>query len=991
MQDKSFILDFFEKAALYEKLTTMSYEKKTSSKKYPFDYISLENITLKEHSVDITINKQMELFLLNDTGTKKGISPCSYINNKNLSKGEIHDLKEFVEQELFESGLKEGSQDWEKKKLELEIKNELKIDRNKLVFAPIYIKVNFIEEDVTVFVPFAFFFIDKKEEIKHHAYTKENPYILSVDSSETELVYNDFVISMFLNESFKDIQSSLFYISNADTLTTTEELFERIYSNIKGHLKTTSNEIFDITIPDLKTDPIGLFFNVEDNLETLETFSNLKKSESELLEKYLLDETTENHSYSLTDDIYYGSFTRDFSLGEGQAIVLGKNQKDEVLTSVIGAPGTGKTTLFLSIVANNVTKRAMSLIYNKKDYNNLMLITSTSNKAVENVYKELKENFSSGFCYIGGNYENRKASAAELYQIIHNLKELEYREGSLEEAENEIKRIVSYFRESKEKYLSTRKVMKDKFGITSLEHLKGFKLESLDMKTYKEDMEWIESANEIKDSLNRLINQNYSLEFYIDYLKSADYLKIMKSAEKIVDINIVFEVLGFAKIIAKQTKLEVKSFETKDPTVLIHIAEYLKSLKNYSKEVSKALSFIKDYEEKKELSKIDMKLVKKVLEYKSFGDYFRKELYKENYQLFLVSKRYLELIALQKKYSLIDSLEFLASGDMYSVKNPKEFLENITLLYPVVTSTLAGFKYMFRNLNTDIIYETVLSDESGMIKVQDLLHPFNKAKRAIVVGDPKQLQPIVTMHDLFAKYLKEKTKNKEIFYTYSPTEVSGFHRAAATKEGGYKQTGKGIVLDEHRRCQKQIADLFIKVAEYQGLKVKTPQKAFIEPFESNLLFFNVINREKKDRHINEREVEAIEKVISMLDNHGLDIKSDVCIITPYYKQEERLIEKIGSKIGHSKENRKIGTVHKFQGVEFKVVIFSTVVSSEDDSLKFINKDPSMVNVAISRAKDLFIVVGDKDKITGTEQGNYIGRMADLMKNYVMSIDDIFFH
>jgi len=59
------ILDFYEKASLYEKLTKLSYEKKISSKRYFFDFISMEDIEIKNGKIEIEIDKQLELFQLN--------------------------------------------------------------------------------------------------------------------------------------------------------------------------------------------------------------------------------------------------------------------------------------------------------------------------------------------------------------------------------------------------------------------------------------------------------------------------------------------------------------------------------------------------------------------------------------------------------------------------------------------------------------------------------------------------------------------------------------------------------------------------------------------------------------------------------------------------------------------------------------------------------------------------------------------------------------
>lgn len=61
----------------------------------------------------------------------------------------------------------------------------------------------------------------------------------------------------------------------------------------------------------------------------------------------------------------------------------------------------------------------------------------------------------------------------------------------------------------------------------------------------------------------------------------------------------------------------------------------------------------------------------------------------------------------------------------------------------------------------------------------------------------------------------------------------------------------------------------------------------------------------------------------------------------------------------------VGTVHTFQGTERKVILFFSVYGNEDGCY-FINKAPHLMNVAVSRAKDAFLVFGDRGCLVGGE-------------------------
>jgi len=57
---------------------------------------------------------------------------------------------------------------------------------------------------------------------------------------------------------------------------------------------------------------------------------------------------------------------------------------------------------------------------------------------------------------------------------------------------------------------------------------------------------------------------------------------------------------------------------------------------------------------------------------------------------------------------------------------------------------------------------------------------------------------------------------------------------------------------------------------------------------------------------------------------------------------------------------KTGTVHALQGGERAIILFSSVYSKTDVESYFFDRGPNMLNVAVSRAKDSFIVFGDMD-------------------------------
>lgn len=874
-------------------------------------------------------------------------------------------------------------------------------DQNKLYMAIAFIKVYFEENDSNVYLPLLLVDItNKKEEIFKLA-RKTGRAELYIDFNE-EIIVNEEVVKHFYNISYEENDKTYMeYIATTlgDFL---PEDFSGNITDIVAYVKKFFSEkekgLYPITYPEIKStlSSTFMFFSSKNNFKQRREFEEMTEEKNTLVNEYLSFTQEKNSSVKITNKPFYGTLTRDYPLGHGQAIVLQENQKGKKIIPVVGAPGTGKTTLFLSLIANNVTKRAMANIFEEKDYSNLMLVTSTSNKAVENVYKSLKKGWKHGFCYIGGNSINKNGSATEVTQFMEILSTEEYSEEKLTKYESSIKRMVSYI-ENQEKY----------YGLIHGDLIKKHKFYSYDslVKKVATLNEEVSELNEdtillIGKTLNKLsvLKIGFKLPEVIEFTnKHLSEFEEIKS--KIENLGLLSRAIGAEKKVLAGLNFDIK---TKD--MLDLVVKNLTAVKENQKNWLKALELEQKAIDCSELSELieffaqRKKVFDHMLKATSFGEYFRTNLFSLNYKLYIQSYNYLYQKMLREKFSVMRALGYLADTENQfkylidnfgtTAKDLKEFLRLISLAYPVVTSTLAAVTNMFPGVFPDRVrtYETILADEAGMIAVNDLLPALRRGERAIIVGDPKQLSPIVSLQDIFLDSLK-KGVEEDFWNKYSPTSVSAFHRAAGTIEGGFKATGRGIMLDEHRRCSPQIANLFIKVAEYEGLKVCTPVptgRAFKKIGEQGLIFLDIKNSDTAGfRKINRSEISVISSVLKKLSNAGYDLTKDVGIITPYREQEQELIREFGALLQHGigdNAEAKIGTVHKFQGVEYKVVIFSSVVSRASDNLAFINQDCSLVNVAVSRAKETFIAVGDYTKLTESKKSNFVGNMTSYIKD-----------
>jgi superfamily I DNA and/or RNA helicase len=114
-------------------------------------------------------------------------------------------------------------------------------------------------------------------------------------------------------------------------------------------------------------------------------------------------------------------------------------------------------------------------------------------------------------------------------------------------------------------------------------------------------------------------------------------------------------------------------------------------------------------------------------------------------------------------------------------------------------------------------------------------------------------------------------------------------------------------------------------------------------------------------------LEVIAQLLEILGREGV---SDVGVVTPYRVQTRSLWGVVRGRLGRTAPtDLEISTIHRFQGREKSVVVLDTVDAPPGPSW-FLNERrnpdfPRLLNVALSRSKDMLIVVGTSAGLTRT--------------------------
>lgn len=259
-------------------------------------------------------------------------------------------------------------------------------------------------------------------------------------------------------------------------------------------------------------------------------------------------------------------------------------------------------------------------------------------------------------------------------------------------------------------------------------------------------------------------------------------------------------------------------------------------------------------------------------------------------------------------------------------------------------------------------FDLVIMDEAGQCNIATSLIPIVRGTNLLLVGDTNQLQPVTVIEQNINDDLKTKYGVNE--------EYDYVHNSILSTMLKKDNNSKNILLRYHYRCGKKIANFVNQRFYEQQLKLLNDQSG-------DLVYYNVKNTYNPQfRNSFKEEAAQIAKIIK--DNHY----KDVGIITPFVNQAA-LINDYLLKMGIN--DIRAGTIHTLQGSEKSVIIMSPALSlrTGKKTMDWIKNNHELINVGVTRAKDKFIFVGDKeaiDKLSG-EETNDIKVLSDyIFKN-----------
>jgi very-short-patch-repair endonuclease len=293
------------------------------------------------------------------------------------------------------------------------------------------------------------------------------------------------------------------------------------------------------------------------------------------------------------------------------------------------------------------------------------------------------------------------------------------------------------------------------------------------------------------------------------------------------------------------------------------------------------------------------------------------------------------------------------------------------------------------------IFDYVIFDEASQVDLPSAAPALYRAKRAIVVGDPMQLTHIAGITRDIDKGLAKVhglTEKKDIY----PSKIR-YCDISLYKSAEHSLNHKPILLTNHYRSEDQIIALCNQLFYGKGLRIMTTLDYSRYPgsLPMGVHWINCegeVFKHPAGSRINHDEVLLVNKIFQDVLRKISGTTLSIGVVTPYSKQEDTITKQIIESTPNYPEFKdehkvEVLTAHKFQGSEKDIMIFSLVLASRGNgnSDQWYNIYPQILNVALSRAKYLLYIVGDKSFCQ--EHSCYKGEDC-ILKRLVKTYDEI---
>ncbi len=303
-------------------------------------------------------------------------------------------------------------------------------------------------------------------------------------------------------------------------------------------------------------------------------------------------------------------------------------------------------------------------------------------------------------------------------------------------------------------------------------------------------------------------------------------------------------------------------------------------------------------------------------------------------------------------------------------------INTLFLIVPVISTTFASVSTFLKYVDKKGL-GTLIIDEAGQATPYSALGALWRTCKAIVVGDPLQVEPVVTVpKELSKKFAKEF----KIEASYRAKEVSVQILADSINPyGGYREysDGKmwlGCPLVVHRRCLDPMFSISNEIAYNNRMfKKSTGPEADVLLLLKRSIWIDIKGKENgnKDHFVQAQGDKTVEMVLSAFKLQ--DGFPNLYIISPFKTVANNIKSLLKKSLNkHYPDynrndidewvDKSCGTIHTFQGKEANevIIVLGCDEKSGEGAAQWAGKKPNILNVAMTRAKYRVAIIGDSD-------------------------------
>lgn len=327
----------------------------------------------------------------------------------------------------------------------------------------------------------------------------------------------------------------------------------------------------------------------------------------------------------------------------------------------------------------------------------------------------------------------------------------------------------------------------------------------------------------------------------------------------------------------------------------------------------------------------------------------------------------IENAANQFYQSLLAAMDVMQGDVPYRLEANKKAAawQALFLLIPLVSTTFASVPRMFAGLGQESL-GWLFIDEAGQATPQLAAGAIWRFSRVLAVGDPMQLEPVMTVPAKATLDIATHFDVSDIWLAPRAsvqTLADRVNRYGTTIGSGENGIWVGSPLRIHRRCDDPMFSISNAIA-YDGLMISDVKRSgdpTTDVFSDQRTADDRIAKSYwADRpatvdgdHLQPTEIVAFKHALNYLKQKGVP-DSEILAVSPF----KAVADALEAETSHRSELR-AGTIHVAQGREADVVIL--VLGGARDrpgATGWASRNPNLLNVAVSRAKRRLYVIGD---------------------------------